>query len=335
MPDEECTTHLHKNMTSFSVVLFLLLLGACAAKHPDLPAVQAVPNDLQAFQLPALYNPPPPAPEPDLPPLPKAPGKHELRHAYEDGKLDLVPVGVGYPTVVRLQPGERLQTLMGGDVAPVPEGEQQSAPPDPAQREACVYGARWHVCRGTSTSYGQPVEHLAFAATHAGQVQGIAVLTDVRLYNLELKSLRKSDKRLVTWTYPDLPWRPTAPKPPGIFPDMTIPFQVHVGYDLRVPDPVPQWTPTGIFSDTKIYLQFAPTMLFQKIPLIRGMSYTGQPYLVNARQVGNWVIVDTLAERLELRDGAEKEAPVVVITRAALHAVQCPGSLECPQFPPY
>lgn len=315
------------------LLLLLLLLSACATKEAPLPPVQAVPNTLEAFQLPALYNPPPPLPEPELPPPPKAPGKNELRYAYEDGTLDLVPVSVGYTTTVRLQPGERIRALTGGDLAPVPEGEAQAVPADKAQKDNCWVGARWHLCQGESEYYGLPLTHLAIAATHEKQAQGVDVLTNVRLYKLELKSTKARTKGLVTWSYPELPWRPQTPKAPTIFPDNGDARQYHVGYTFTLPDPAPAWTPLKVYSDTKMYLQFDPTLLYQHMPLIRGMNYAGQPRLVNMKQVGNWVIIDELAPRLELRDGPDAHAQVVVITRAALHTIQCPGHADCPVWP--
>ena len=82
-----------------------------------------------------------------------------------------------------------------------------------------------------------------------------------------------------------------------------------------------------------MYLRFPPVALHQRMPLLRGMTDQGKPYLLNARQYGEWLIVDELAPRLELRRGTGDEAQHMVITRGELRTITCPGAAECPQWP--
>ena len=85
--------------------------------------------------------------------------------------------------------------------------------------------------------------------------------------------------------------------------------------------------PTAVSA--KIYMRFKPAVLHQSMPLLRGMTEYGTPYLLNSRQYGEWVVVDELAPRLELRRGAGELAERVVVTREQLRVDQLPrrGSL--------
>lgn len=308
-----------------------IALMGCGKKDVVLPDAQPVPADLALFQAPALYVPP--AIEPVvLPPPQKPPVANERRYEWEDGKADAVPVGIGYPTMVRFQAGEIITSVMDGDREYLSETEAQAAPQQQEQKN-CYYGARWQWCKGVSESHYTPVEHLVFTATHVGHKQGVVVFSDRRSYYLELQAVRATKTRLVSWEYPPPPPRPKKPKAPGLFPDLAERRQYHVGYEYTVPDPVPYFTPVKVWSDSKIYLQFSPTVLHQRMPLLRGLDHTGKPFLVNARQAGNWVVVDELAPRLELRVGADEQAQVVIITRGALQTINCPGDVDCPVWP--
>jgi len=302
--------------------------------------VQPVPDNLTAYQAPVMYSPPPVPVDPSPPPSPKAKVANEVRYEWEDGRADTVPVGIGYPTVVRLQPNERITSLMDGDRQYVTEEEaKETQQPQREKHPNCYYGVRWQWCRGVRESQYTPVEHLAFTATHPGHKQGVVVFTDHRTYYLELHALKATKTRLVSWTVPPPPPAPPKPKVPGLFPDFADTRVYHVGYTLTIPHATPDWTPLHIWSDPpgvpspKMYLEFAPVILAQRMPLLRGMNEHGKPYLLNSRQYGRWLVVDELAPRLELRRGADAAAQVVVITREQLRPMQCPGDTECPVFP--
>lgn len=317
------------------VCLGAIVLAGCTQKAPQLPQIQPVPNDLAAFQMPGLYVPPP---EPEPPPAPvahKPPSANEKRYQWEDGRADLVQVGIRYPTVVRFQPGERITTVMDGDTEYMSETEEERQQPrEPSEKKPnCHYGARWQYCKGVSEALYTPIEHLAFTTTHPGHKQGVVVFSDRRSYYLELQAVQSTKTRLVSWAYPPPPPQPVKPKPPGLFPDLAERREYHTGYILTLPDPAPDWTPISVYSDTKMYLKFSPTVLHQRMPLLRGIDHQGKPYVLNSRQSGNWVVVDELAPRLELRQGTEEHAQVVVITRGSLWTINCPGDAQCPIWP--
>ena len=108
---------------------------------------------------------------------------------------------------------------------------------------------------------------------------------------------------------------------------------------MTSPGQTPDWAPVQILSDlptvpsAKMYLRFPPVVLHQRMPLLRGMTEQGKPYLLNARQYGEWVVVDALAPRLELRRGAGDDAQRVVLTRDQVRTITCPGDVACPVWP--
>jgi type IV secretory pathway VirB9-like protein len=319
------------------LLLLVLLMGCAGNKEIPLPEVHPVKDDLSTFQAPALYVPPPVPVELPPPPKPKRPAPNEQRYAWEDGEAYLVQVQVGYPTVVRFQPGEVITSVMDGDREYVTESEGQTPPgPAPDKKPGCYYGVRWSYCKGVSESQYIPVEHLVFTATHANgsaAKTGVVVFSDQRAYYVELQAVRSTKTRLVSWSYPPAPPAPPKPKHPTLFPDLAEPRQYHTGYTFTIPHATPDWTPTGVWSDSKVYLQFSPTALHQRMPVIRGMDHAGKPFLVNSRQYKNWVVIDELPPRLELRSGAGEDALTVIVSRGELRTISCPGDATCPVFP--
>jgi type IV secretory pathway VirB9-like protein len=317
------------------LLLITLLLAGCGTKDIPLPEVQPVKDDLSTFQTPALYVPPPAAVETPPPPAPKKRAANEERYAWNDGEAYPVLVQVGYPTLVRFQPGEVITSVMDGDREYVSESEDKPAPSQD-KRPNCFYGPRWEYCRGVSEGNATPIEHLVFTAVHhngRSHKTGVVAFTDQRAYYLELQAVKQTRTRLVSWTVPPPPPPPPKPKVPGLFPDMAEARQYHVGYTYTIPHATPDFTPLGVWSDSKVYIQFSPTVLHQRIPVIRGMDAAGKPFLVNTRQYRNWVVVDELPPRIELRSGTKDEGLTVILTRGELRTIECPGGPECPRFP--
>lgn len=316
------------------VCAVLLTVAGCAPKQVSRPDVKALPEAETAWQEPALYIAPPPPPARPV-------AKNEVRYPWEEGKADIVKVGLRYPTVVKFEPNEHITSMMDGDRETVTaqEADTMGARAQATENPHCYRGVRWQWCKGVSASQYTPVEHLVFTTTHPGHKQGVVVFTDRRSYYLELQSVAQTTTRLVSWSYPPPPAPPT-PTPPGLFPDLAARRQFHVGYVFTLPDPAPPWTPVKVWSDVptlergaKVYIQFPPSIIHQRMPSVRGMNRRGEPYLVNARYAAHWVVIDHVPERLELRDGADTDAGVVVITRHVLRSITCPGDEGCPVWP--
>ena len=104
-------------------LLVLLLLTGCAAKKEALPWVPPMPEQLSTWSAP-LVVPRPPAPETPPPPPPvRAAAPNERLYDYAISTEYEVPVPLGWPVDVVLEPGEVVHTIVGGDRAPLAEGE--------------------------------------------------------------------------------------------------------------------------------------------------------------------------------------------------------------------
>ena len=324
---------------------WLLLLGGCSPKEAPIamPDVQPIPpstvDEMTAFQAPSLSGPPMETAPAVIIHEPKPPGANEIRYTWEDGKASLVQVQIGYPTIIRLQPNERITSIVDGDRAHLNEQEVEAAKQQPQQEKnpQCSHGIRWQYCRGIAESQYTPIESVAFTATHPGHKSGFVVFTTQRTYALDLQAVARTKVRLITWDVGRPPFVPPPPPTPTLLP--SGPRQYHVGYNMSSAGQLPEWAPRGVWSDlptareAKIYIQFAPAVIHSRQPLLRGMTEYGTPYLLNSRQYGEWVIVDELAPRLELRRGAGELAERVVVTREQLRTISCPGDEVCPHWP--
>jgi type IV secretory pathway VirB9-like protein len=299
-------------------VFVLLLLTSCAAKDEPLPWVPPAPEDLSTWSAPSLV-PLPPVPDTPPPPAPvRAAAPNEILYDYQVSREYEVPVPLGWPADVVLEPGEIVHTIVGGDRAPVAEGE----PP------------RWEVKEGQSETQYTPVQHVFFVATYVGQQMGVIVATSRRTYYLTLKCVKKTDVRAIRWRYPPPPVPPVVvAKAPRILPDPLQPHRLHVGYLVLPPDPAPEWTPRQVVDDgQKMYILLPNPTRFAVAPLVRGIGPNG-PFIVSARQMDTVIILDQLIGHLELRYGEGETAEVVKVSRGPLTTIVCPGGEQCPWWP--
>jgi P-type conjugative transfer protein TrbG len=306
------------------VGLCSLLVAAvgCATTHPTVDA-PPLAEDL-GWSAPAPVKPP--VPELAAPPSesagPRSP--REKVYAFREGESYRVDVAVGAPMDVILQPGEEIRGLADGDRSPMDTQDQKP---------------HWEFKQSYSGEGTTGRPHVLITVPKAGLSNGLTLTTTKRTYYLDLKSVRKTAARAVRWTYPDDPPK-VAKVPPRLWPDPAQPQRYHVGYDIKTSDPKPVWTVRQVVDDgQKTYLIFPPTVTTVDAPLIRLVGAQG-PEMVNARQVGNVVILDRLFNRAELRLGTGKTAQVVTVQRQAPRTITCPplGGTdaqpdECPVWP--
>ena len=298
----------------------MLLLTSCAAKKEALPWVPPMPEQLSTWSAP-LVVPLPPVPEVAAVPAPvpvRAAAPNERLYDYAISTEYEVPVPLGWPVDMVLEPGEVVHTIVGGDRAPLADGE----PP------------RWEVKEGQSETQYTPVQHMFFVATHVGQKLGVIVATSRRTYYLTLKSVAKTEVRAIRWRYPAPPVSPVVEaKAPRLLPDPDQPHRLHVGYVVAAKDPVPEWAPRQVVDDgRKMYILLPPTTRFAVAPLVRGRGPNG-PFIVSARHMDTVIILDQIIGHLELRYGEGETAEVVTVTRGPLTMIVCPGTDQCPEWP--
>jgi type IV secretion system protein VirB9 len=298
----------------------VVLLGVvgCAPKAPPLPPVPAMPDDLSPaiWAAPEVVNIPPPAEAPPEPPPVRPAARNEKLYAYEPQQEYLVPIRIGTPGDIVLEPGEIVHAISTGDRSPLAEGE---AP-------------RWTIKEGVSESEYTPIAHIFITATHPGLQQGMVVTTSRRTYHLHVKSVEKSPIRTVRWTYPPAPLKPVKNDLP-LLPDGSTTQHYHIGYAIEGPESPPDWLPRQVLDDgKKTYILFSPVVLYQDAPLLRLVGPNG-PEVVNVRQVHTVYVIDRLISHAELRVGVGEHAVIVTIRRDAVQRINCPGHAACPQWP--
>jgi P-type conjugative transfer protein TrbG len=251
---------------------------------------------------------------------PKARSTREKVYEFKDGDVYQATVGLGAPLNLRLQPGERIHNLVGGDRTPMAEGQDTSPP--------------WEVKEGLSGAGDDARPHVFITAVRAGLRTGLTITTTKRTYELELRSVGRSPVRSVRWTYPDDLVRLVAKAPePSPLPDPTQPRSYHVPYTIQTSNPRPPWSPRQVVDDGwKTYVLFPPTVTTIDAPLVRLIGPNG-PEVLNARQVGSVMVLDRIIHRIELRIGAGDHAEIVTVQRETPRTINCPGHEECPVWP--
>jgi type IV secretion system protein VirB9 len=285
----------------------------------------APPEDLSQWTVPALVQPETPHPIPHtVHPVVRPATAAETVYKYAPGEVYKVPVALDAPLDLILEPGEKVQTLIGSDPKPIDPGQ------DPQQLKQ-----RWEYKEGVAGLGDKASARIFLRAMEAGATLGLTVTTSKRVYYLTCQSVPKARIRAVRWDYQAEPVVPEPPeaKAPPLLPDPQAPRQYHVGYQLTTSRPAPDWTPRQVLDDgKKLYLLYPDVTLFGAVPLVRAVGPSG-PQVVNSLQFLNVVIVDVLAPKLELRSGTGDGAELVTITRGTLKTITCPDDDACPKWP--
>jgi type IV secretion system protein VirB9 len=304
-------------------LLALALLSSCQPHEEPVPPTVPPPEDLSTWTVPELVQPEERKPLAERPRPVKVPaGAAEKVYDYAPGVAVEIPVGIGAPLDIVLEPGEQVRQIVDGDRAPVEQGQSR----------------RWEVREGSEGSGTDLRPHVFVTASAPGLTNGLVITTTRRSYYLMCKSVPKSPIRVVRWHYPQdgpgaTPPLETVAETPGLLPHPEQPMRYHVGYQVQVSQPTPAWAPRQVVDDgKKLYIVYPEVTLFERVPLLRGVGPNG-PELVNARQFLNVVIVDGLLPRAELRVGVGERAEVVTITRGTLRTITCPGDEACPVWP--
>jgi type IV secretory pathway VirB9-like protein len=308
---------------ALTLVVCLLLGGGCQQGPPPEPPAAPPPEDLSQWTVPELVQLEAQKPLPQVP-WPRPATEAEKVYKYAPGGVYKVSVALDAPLDVILEPGEKVQMLIGSDPKPIePSQDQQQLK------------QRWEYKEGIDGLGEKASSHIFLRAMEAGATLGLTVTTTKRVYYLTCQSVPKSPIRAVRWEYPLGPGEPVVQeaKPPSLLPHPDEPKLYHTGYTLRTGNPAPAWTPRYVVDDgKKLYLIYPEVTVFGTVPLVRAIGVNG-PHVINSRQFLNVVILDTLAPKLELRVGTGERAELVTITRGNLRTIRCPEDNDCPRWP--
>jgi type IV secretion system protein VirB9 len=143
----------------------------------------------------------------------------------------------------------------------------------------------------------------------------LVIMTDRRVYHVELKSVAGPAMAAVSWRYPadlilqnQLPPQAQAPSPPPFTPEA-------LNLRYRISGAKPDWRPLAAIDDgQQVFIEMPERIHTMEAPPLFVIGDQGAE-LVNYRVQGNYYVVDRLFAKAELRLGSGWGAKVVTIER--------------------
>ena len=226
---------------------------------------------------------------------------HEF--AYERGALYAVQASPQRITDIALEPGETLLSVSAGDTT------------------------RWIVGDAQSGISGNIQSHILVKPNAANLATNLVIMTDRRVYHIDLKSTSGAAMASVAWRYPvEMTLASTLPPPPPAAAPQPVPVFTPETLNLRyrIDGDKPDWRPLSAFDDGKqVYIEM-PDNLIEAPPL----HVIGDEGLeaVNYRIRGKYYIVDRLFKKAELRLGSGlTQKRVTIIRQTPLAALNVNG----------
>jgi P-type conjugative transfer protein TrbG len=205
---------------------------------------------------------------------------HEF--AFERGALYAIQASPQRITDIALEPGEALLSVSAGDTT------------------------RWIVGDARSGAGANAQAHVLVKPNATNLTTNLVIMTDRRVYHIELKSVAGSAMAAVSWRYPaemllaSNPSPPSAPPPPPSPPPFS-PEQLNLRY--RIDGDRPDWRPLAAFDDGRqVFIEMPEKIRTLEAPPLFVIGDAGAE-LVNYRVQGRYYVVDRLFNKAELRLG--------------------------------
>lgn len=214
---------------------------------------------------------------------------HEF--AYERGALYAIQASPQRITDIALEQGETLLSVSAGDTT------------------------RWIVGDARSGVGPATQAHVLVKPNAPSLATNLVIMTDRRVYHVELKSVAGPAMAAVSWRYPaelvlqnQLPPQAQAPSPPPFTPEA-------LNLRYRISGAKPDWRPLAAFDDgQQVFIEMPERIHTMEAPPLFVIGDQGAE-LVNYRVQGNYYVVDRLFTKAELRLGSGWGAKVVTIER--------------------
>lgn len=173
----------------------------------------------------------------------------------------------------------------------------------------------WKISRGIGQKDGLLQHHLVIKPDYSGLNSTLIVVTNKRIYQMELESTKTTYMPKVSWVYPRaiqdseswIRWqqqKQLTTEFTGVDPEL-------LSFDYKMRHPVlskPAWLPTQVYDDgVKTYIILDNMSLLTEYPV----AFNERNEIINYRTKENTIIIDQLIEKVTLRLGKQK----VIITK--------------------
>ena len=217
---------------------------------------------------------------------------HEF--AYERGALYAIQASPQRITDIALEPGETLLSVSAGDTT------------------------RWIVADARSGAGATGQAHVLVKPNAASLATNLVIMTDRRVYHVELKSVSGPAMAAVSWRYPaDLMIQNQSPQTAALATPPAAPVFSPETLNLRyrIDGDKPDWRPLAAFDDGQQVFIEMPSMLHtMEAPPLFVIGDQGME-AVNYRLQGKYYVVDRLFAKAELKLGSGWGSKTVRIER--------------------
>lgn len=206
---------------------------------------------------------------------------------YGEGKVYRIITQTYHSTLIRLEPGENM-----------------------LEEPYCSEIDAWRISRGIAYKDGVPQHVVAIKPDYSGLNSTLIIVTDRRIYQMEIVSTKETYMPTVQWIYPrraELMESASSYKDgKQLGTEITGVSQSLLSFDYVMKHPAkkkPVWCPTMVYDDgVRTYIVLAEDALLQEFPVI----FNEKNEIVNYRTKDNMVVIDRLIEKVTLRNKADK-----------------------------
>lgn len=211
---------------------------------------------------------------------------HEF--AYQMGALYSVQAAPQRITDIALEPGETLLSVSAGDTT------------------------RWIVGDARSGAGRATQVHVLVKPNSAGLSTNLLIMTDRRVYHVELRSVAGPAMAAVSWRYPDdLTLSGIGGPIDQRLEEVAAGVPVEgLNFRYRISGDRADWRPLRAFDDgRRVFIQMPEGMEATEAPPLFVIGENG-PELVNYRVRGRFYVVDRMFDRAEMRLGDRRQRVV-------------------------
>ena len=174
----------------------------------------------------------------------------------------------------------------------------------------------WQISRGIGQKDGLIQHHLVIKPDYDNLSSTLIVVTNKRIYQMELESTKTTYMPRVSWVYPRTiqdseSWIRWQQESQQLTTEFTGVDPEVLSFDYKMKHPIfnkPTWLPTQVYDDgIKTYIILDNMSLLTEFPV----AFNEKNEIMNYRTKENTIIIDQLIEKVTLQVGKQK----VIITK--------------------